>query len=200
MKRYDCIPFERWSPFLIVTCFLLPGTLAAQDAAETNIFGGYSFIKTDPGIDGLDAVGAHGFHVEATRFFSPKFGVAAELSGHFGSDKQPLEGIEDLSSNQYSLLVGPRLKSRSFWRIQLSTRGMIGVSTIDIETDGDDTINAVGIDGTETNVAFALGVSVDLKLSEKVSIRLIQSNRFFTFFGNESQSHNRYSSGILIHL
>jgi len=180
---------------------VLPSTLNAQEIQPTELFGGYTYMGSDLGIEGLDSFGLQGVHFEATRFFSRKLGVAAEFSAHFGSTSTELTGIDQLQVNQYSFLVGPRLLSRGFWRIQLSTRALFGVTAVDIDTDlleEDLPTDEVQIESTETNFTIALGASLDLRLSERVSLRLIQSNQLFTFSGGDSNRNNRYSSGLLV--
>ena len=169
----------------------------AQVPGGVYAFAGYSFVETDYGIEGLDAYGTNGFHLELSRFFSPKFGVAAELSGLYGTTSSDSQGITDLSSNQYTFLVGPRLNSRSFWKFSFSSRALIGISSLELDADqsGGDEFQ----DGRESSFAIALGASIDLALTEQISLRLIQTNRFFTYFGDGLQSNNRYSTGIVVH-
>ena len=185
---------------VLSTCMLLPGTTAAQALRSIDVFGGYSHIQVDPGIEGVESFGTNGFHVEATRFLTRKFGIAAELSGLYGSTATDLENIDEVTISQHGFLVGPRLNSLGFWRINLSTRALIGFSTleVDAEVSSEDFPRINSVEGTETDVAIALGASIDLSLSERISLRLIQSNFFFTFFGDDSQTNNRYSTGLLV--
>ena len=200
MKRYT-LQLIKPTVFFWMIGLALTGSAFSQDSRVTELFGGYSFIETDPGIDGLDSFGSNGVHVEVSRFFSQKFGVGLELSSHFGSTSMVAEGPHDLSSTQYSLLIGPRLNSLSFWRIRLSTRALFGFSTVDLDVEQADEMNSIpaSLEDTQTDFAIALGASIDVELSERISLRLIQSNRFFTFFGDGTQSNTRYSSGILVH-
>ena len=195
MKRFI------FSLLIIGGLISLPGTLRAQEIQPTELFGGYTYMGSDLGIEGLDSFGLQGVHLEATRFFSPRLGVAAEFSAHFGSSSTELSGIDQLHVNQYSFLVGPRLMSRGFWRIQLSSRALLGITAVDIDTDSTEEVMPAGaeqIARSESNFTIALGASLDLRLSERVSLRLIQSNQLFTFTGGDSFRNNRYSSGLLV--
>ena len=178
----------------------LPGTATAQAPVNIDVFGGHSHIQTDPGVEGVESFGTNGFHLEVTRYLSPKFGIAAELTGLYGSTTTDIEGVGELSVNQHGFLVGPRLNSLGFWRINLSTRALIGFSTGNVEVDlsNEDFPIIDSIEGTETDLAIAFGASIDLTLSKRISLRLIQSNLFFTFFGDDSQTNSRYSTGLLV--
>ena len=194
---------KRFTFYLLIigSLVFLPRTLTAQEIQPTELFGGYTYMGSDLGIEELDSFGLQGVHLEATRFFSEKLGVAAEFSAHFGSTSTELAGIDQLQVNQYSFLVGPRLMSRGFWRIQLSTRALLGITAVDIDTDPTEEempSDAVQIASSESNFTIALGASLDLRLSERVSLRLIQSNQLFTFTGGDSFRNNRYSSGLLV--
>ena len=175
------------------------GSVWAQETNSNELFVGYTYINLDPGIEGVESLGANGLHLEATRYLTERFGIAAEISGHFGASSTDIEGIDEVSLNQYSLLLGPRFRRPLFWKIELSSRALIGVSTQNLSsTLSQENEITLDRDGTETNLAIALGASLELRLNERVALRLIQSNRFYTFFGDDSQISNRYSSGILI--
>ena len=199
MKRQTCTPYVYLSLTLLFAATLAPRTAAGQENEGIELFWGYSFIKTDPGIEGLDAFGANGFHIEATRPLTRKLGIGAEVSGHFGSTSTDLEGLSQLSSSQVSVLVGPRMSGLQLWRFRLSSRAMIGLSSVTLQDD--DGLQAIeSLHSHQTDLAISLGASLDLQLNERLSIRLIQSNRFYTFFGDDSQKQNRYSSGIMLRL
>ena len=189
--------------FIQGVCITFPGNTSAQAPVSMEVFGGYSYIQADPGVEGVESFGTNGFHLEGTRFLSSRFGIAAELSGHYGSTRtDDLEGVDEITLSQYGFLVGPRLNSLSFWRLNLNTRALVGFSTGNVEADlsREDFPIIDSLEGIETDLAIAFGASIDLTLSERISLRLIQSNLFFTFFGDDSQSNNRYSTGLLIHI
>ena len=178
-----------------------PGSISAQTPGSIEVFGGYSYIQTDPGVEGVESFGTNGFHIEGTRFLTPKFGIAAEITGLYGSTSTDIEGVDEITVNQHGFLVGPRLNSLGFWRLSLSTRALIGFSTVNVEADisSEDFPRIASIEGIDTNLAIAFGASLDLMLSERISLRLIQSNYFFTFFRDDSQTNSRYSTGLVVH-
>ena len=75
----------------------IPSTIVAQSSERIEVFGGFSNIKVDPGVEGVESFGTNGFHVEATRFLSRKLGIAAEFSGLYGSTTPDIEGVDELS-------------------------------------------------------------------------------------------------------
>ncbi len=188
-------------PIILGAYVTLPGSSAAQAPVRIDVFGGYSYIQADPGVEGVESFGTNGFHFEGTRFLSPKLGIAAELSGHYGSTSPDIENVDEITINQHGFLAGLRLNGLGFWKINVSTRALIGFSTLNLDADlsSENIPVVVSVEGADTDVAISLGASIDLSLSERISLRLIQSNLFFTFFGDDSQTNKRYSTGLLVH-
>jgi opacity protein-like surface antigen len=58
--------------------------------------------------------------------------------------------------------------------------------------------DAVGINGTDTSAAWAVGGGVDMNIAPIISVRLAQVDYLQTRTGGDSQNNFRYSAGIVL--
>src|SRR5262245_41870705 len=103
---------------LVVLC--LPLAASAQEAApQVEIFGGYSFLRTDPGSNpgGPDVgkIDTHGFNVSMAGNFTKHVGIVSEFSHFTKSDSagnifgDPFFSGIDAKLRVFTLLFGPRV-------------------------------------------------------------------------------------------
>src|SRR6185369_16586473 len=106
-------------------------------------------------------------------------------------------GIFTRRRDQYFLLGGLQFKTGNSKRVQPFAHALFGASlfrgfTSDIRTTG----NVYSFDDA-TSFAMALGGGLDVRLSKRIDLRLIQADFAPTFFGSGRQDNFRLSVGIV---
>jgi len=162
---------------------------SAQEVPVAEYFGGYSYSRIKPDFLAEGANG-HGFHADIvlnTGFIGL---VLADVSTHFGKSA-------GTNFSMTTFLVGPRFARRGknvTWFIQ----SLYGFSSI--KADG----NIFGPEIGRFDSSFAsapAGGGIDLKLSEKIALRMFQYDLVFTNLGRGGgQLHSRVSTGVVLRL
>src|SRR5947207_1245557 len=95
--------------FVASLLLLLPLAALAQDKPKVEVFGGYSYLRSDDDFfsDHLDL---HGWNVSATGNLNKWFGVKADFSGHYTSVTISPGVKADVSGHLF--LVGPQFAYR----------------------------------------------------------------------------------------
>jgi hypothetical protein len=152
----------------------------AQDAPRVEVFGGYSHFVAD-----LSNTSYHfnGGELAVTENINNWFGGTLDVGAQWGTQN-------GINVNTQQLLYGPRFtyrKSKSvtpFGHILLGAiRGSQGFS---------------GISHSAFRFAAALGGGVDIKVSEKASIRPIQVEYLMSRFMNTNLNNLRLSAGLVL--
>jgi opacity protein-like surface antigen len=169
---------------LLALVLLFTGMAMAQDqnTPRVEIFGGYSHLVAD--VNG-SSFNLNGAHVSATESLNSWFGGVLDFSAHYGT----LGGLNvNTESIMYGALVAYR-KSRAITPFAHAsfgaTRGSAGY---------------LGISKSDTHLGMAFGGGVDVKLTERVSFRVIQADYLQTNFLNLKQYNIRASSGLVFRL
>jgi hypothetical protein len=178
---------------------LLLGALAVQPAAaqamgRTEVFVGYSLLRAEPDVD-LDPFGMNGVHIEVFHAISERWGPVLDVSGHTGAVDAPptAYGVSRIEIGQFAFMAGIRRNGARWGPMRLAGRVLIGVSRGTVETDVSQSLWV-----EETAFAAALGGSLMLDVSDRITVRLIQPNFLMTTFGNETQWSQRVSSGLVL--
>ena len=158
-------------------------SVAAQDAPKAEVFGGYSYLRANPGL------GAPGFNLNGgsgsiSYNLSSAIGIVADFGGYHASN---IYG-SGVSGNIFSYTFGPKFVYRS-GKVEPFAQALFGGA------------RASG-GGTNNNAfAMALGGGVDVKATEHVAIRLIQAEYVMTRFNivgvATDQNNARISAGIV---
>jgi len=136
-------------------------------------------------------------------------GLGADLGGcgYFGGTLgQPISS--DLSGNTFTFLFGPRFTFRNSSRFEPFTDLNFGGAHLSL-TCNNNVANLCPGNPSFSTTAFALtvGGGLDIKLSKKVALRLVQAEYLYTHFGNgcssplcsgNEQNSFRLKSGIVI--
>jgi opacity protein-like surface antigen len=163
----------------------------AQEHPKAEVFAGYSYVRINPGegMQGDNIPG--GWHASVAGNFNSWFGIVGEFSGHYGNpDFGTGVGAE---VNVHTYTFGPRV----------SYRGNEKVTPFAHVTFGGARVGGSGFGPSESAFAMTFGGGVDVKVHEKVGIRLGQFDYILTRFegpvsGTTANQHNfRYSAGIV---
>jgi hypothetical protein len=196
---------------------LAPSSLFAQD--NFVIFGGYSYLRPPVTAEEIQACppgqvcpfaviapsfvtnrqNLNGWELSGTYRFLPFLGVAADLSGHYGS------AVSGYSSNvhQYTYLFGPEVSLPS--RVSPFAHVLFGATHQSISSSV--TTNPIpanfpynAIAGASNSAfATAFGAGIDLKLVPHLWIRPIQMDYLITRLSGNTQNQVRVSAGVVLH-
>ena len=205
---------------LIGTIIIACASIAAaqSDYKKFEFFGGYSHNRIDTGIGDddpdLDDVfdereGFHGFEVSATGNLTRYIGIKGDFSGHFKSRTIPIPVVPgasvDVESRLFNFLGGVQIKDNSTeGTFKPFAHALAGVAharnRLDINNlvcatiacPPDDTLS-------ETGFAMAFGGGIDIRASDRISIRAIQIDYNPTRLFDSTQHNFRIGVGIVFH-
>ena len=151
---------------------LLTGVpLSALEPPKAELFGGYSFLRSDR--NDYRRRNFQGWNLSLARSINHRVEIVGDFDGHYG-------GIAGASTSfrSASLLFGPRISYRGYDRLTPSFQVLAGVarSTLDL--------SALGLAGiSRSSFAFAVGGGLDLTVSRRFAIRLIEADYSLASFG-----------------
>jgi opacity protein-like surface antigen len=161
---------------------LLAGTLAvllilpavAQDTPLVDVFGGYSYLHSDPGA--LPAAHTSGWEASVTYNWNDWLGLKADVDGHYCCDGQKM----------HDFLFGPEFTLHR-GKIRPYVHALGGVSVGRSDTFSEDVW------------AVAIGGGVDWRVSDRMSIRVAQADWLGAHYGDEVRNNFRFSTGLVFH-
>lgn len=206
---------------IIIACASIAA--AQSDYKKFEVFCGYSHNRIDTGIGDddpdLDDVfdereGFHGFEVSATGNLTRYFGIKGDFSGHFKSRRFPFGTPTvpslnvDLDSRVFNFLGGVQIKDNSNeGTFKPFVHALVGVANARNRVDfGNDVCAAVvpspcpaDVTLSETGFAAAFGGGIDIRASDRISIRAIQIDYNPTRLFDSTQHNFRFGVGIVFH-
>jgi opacity protein-like surface antigen len=180
---------------------LFAGLASAQDEApKLEAFGGYSYLRVNPG-DGVTGSNFNGGSGSLAYNLTPMFGVVADFGGyHWSNSGADGTAVTYLFGPKVALRHGPITPfaqalfggvhgSGSFFNICEDAR---------VHREG----NGCTVSGSENAFAMAIGGGVDWNATPHIGVRLIQAEYLFTGFdegpGNPGHQNNvRISTGVV---
>ena len=156
----------------------------AQETPKAEVFGGYSWAGGN----------FHGFDTSVTGNVNKWFGVTANLSGHFGSER---DGALEEKQRALSFLFGPRITLHRGKRLTPFVYALFGGVNFHVK------LKAAGqtfASGSDTGFNMALGGGLDIKVSERVAVRAFQLDYLRPNFFGESHNRGRLAFGIVLRL
>jgi opacity protein-like surface antigen len=180
--------------FGFVFALMLSRSALAQ-APKVEFFGGYQYTHFAQG-DDFGGKNAHGWDVAFQANFNRVFGIKADFSGAYRTDRFSFPGtlcpspfcgpstIADISAHQYHYLFGPVLSARTD-KATIFAHALFGAASRSRE------------DFSETSFAMAFGGGLDYNLNKNFAVRVGQFDYLPTRFGSDTQNNFRYSTGIV---
>ncbi len=165
-------------------------TLAmAQNNPKVELFGGYSYTRSSFFQDELSKVNGNGWHGSVSMPVWFAIEGAVDASGHYGSAK-------GVNSSLHVFLAGPRFayhgKRFCFFSQTLFGRARVRV---DAAIPG---VTAAAT--TDSAFAVAPGGGFDVRIKDKLSLRLVQLDYISTNFNDFSLGTLRVSTGVVLHI
>ena len=190
------------SLLLSVIILLSAGSAFAQSEEKAKFFIGYSNLqaeglpdKNDP--DNLFSPGfldrrttLHGFNGEATLPIR-SFGLTGDFSFNRNSNSFDLtNGDQSIKTDIYYLVGGPSYSFRNRTRFEPFARGMVGAArtNFEVETRRDLSTGTVRneFDTHSIDLAAMVGGGVDVRVSDKVKLRVLQVDYAPVFLSDRS--------------
>jgi opacity protein-like surface antigen len=173
--------------FLLLGLTILFSTIGqAQDVPKAEVFAGFQYAR----INDLTAVNTgldtRGFTVEGVYNVNKTLGIVADFGASYSSKQ----------TNLYSYMFGPRVNLRNDSRVTPFAHALFGGARASkVPSNVPNTFKSA------SGFAMALGGGVDIKVTERVAIRAVQAEYYYTRIGvnnfqRDSQSHLRLSFGV----
>jgi opacity protein-like surface antigen len=162
----------------------------AQDRPRPEFFVGYSFESMDSGIKSIDFAGTaipgtsleqryklNGFNVSGTGYLRKWFGITGDFSAGF---ERRIDNFGTLQTRAefsvYNITAGPQVKFFSNRRATPFVHALFGVArrslkeTVDVAAASPITF----AEDSTTSFAMNLGGGIDVRLNDRIDIRVIQ--------------------------
>lgn len=182
--------FKRFAiTVLALVAFSVPAL--AQDTPQAEVFGGYSYLRVNPGQGVSGENIPAGWHASIAGNINNWFGVAGEISGHY-------KDISGISANAHIFTFGPRFSHRANDSVTPFAHVTFGGARL--------SGSGFGTSASETAFAMTFGGGVDVKAGERIAIRVAQFDYVLTRFdvagtGSGQSQHNfRYSAGVVFRI
>ena len=176
---------------LVLTTLILASSVEAQlpepreheseGERPYEIFGGYSYLRDD----GHNLNGWTGTFIVKVNSW---FGIAADVDGHYGSHR---EGAELVRVHEHALTFGPHVALENHSRFTPFAFALFG--------GAHEKVKAAGVTESATGFATNLGGGLDMRVNERVSVRLVQFDASYTRFHGEGKTAPRFSTGLVFH-
>jgi len=152
---------------------------AAQETPKVEVFGGYSNLFANLNNSSYNL---NGVHVSAAENVNSWFGGVLDFSTHFGSNA-------GYNVNTESIMYGPRIAYRKSPAITPSVHALFGAVRGSRYYDG--------ISVANYRFAVGLGGEIDVRINDKVALRLVQADYIPTHFLDLRQDNIRISAGFV---
>ena len=180
--------------FLLAAILLTGLSAAAQEEPSTEVVVGYSFIHATPNTSSASSFNLNGGTASGAWYPLHWLGVAGDFGGyHVGSI-----GSLNVDSNLFTYLFGPRVRLPGTDHIKPFGQVLLGVAHASSGT-------SFAAAGTHNAFAMAVGGGVDIPLTHRVGVRLIELDYLPTWFpetvggGRVTQQNLRVSTGVRFH-
>lgn len=175
----------------VLVCLVLLSICAAAQAPQTEIFGGYSYLRTNGG-------NLHGFDTAVTFNLNDWAGFTSEVNGQYARESASVGGVNaSAKTNMYNVLFGPTVSHRKSDRFVPFARALFGFSRISAEGTSSLFGQSFSVSGSDTGLGVALGGGVDVAVTDTVSIRPVQMDYLLTRVGGGHVNSFRYAAGLV---
>lgn len=180
--------------FLFLLVVLCAPAALAQTTAETGpeVFVGYSNLQAE-GVPSQEfnqnnsfddrvfgeRAGLHGVNAEITQYITPRFGLTGDFSWNQRSrDLSFANGTGNIDTRVINIMGGPQVRFPNESRVTPFVRALFGVANTRFEAQ--ENINVVGgnvsnsFNTNATDFSMAVGGGVDVRLNNRVGLRVLQ--------------------------
>jgi len=192
--------FNRIVILLSILLLLVPITSAQTDEKKTEVFVGFSALAAQNALTNRDVktfdgftpeqfralagfelldqdryVPGYGFEANVTRYFSKHVGLSGDFSGYYGKRYARIaDSVFKADHSIYYVMAGPKVRLLNEHRANVFFHALAGAAHTRVSYREDFTTNPTTANDSSTRFAFALGGGVDLRVNNRVSLRLFQ--------------------------
>lgn len=176
--------------FLFTIAVLAIPTFAQTEVKnDTEFYIGYQFVRVNPDIKQPNfrfdrTSDLNGANASLTQYVSKNIGVTGELGANFDT--------ENARTGLYTAMGGLTIKGNREKTIQPFIRGLAGVSVFRADDD-----RRIFPAKNDLGFAWAVGAGLDVKVGERVKLRLLQADYLQTNNYNKPQNNLRLGAGIV---
>jgi len=185
----------KWKVVVCLLAFVsLFGAAAyAQDTPKFDVFAGYSYVRENPAISGIDSFSMNGGSASIAYNANHWLSAVADFGGYHSNNILGT-GVDGTLS---TYLFGPRISYHRDSRITPFGQGLFGVAHIGGS-------NGLAFSNSSNSFAMTVGGGVDVKVSRRFSVRPAQVDYLLTRFdefgtARQSQNNLRVSTGVVFH-
>jgi opacity protein-like surface antigen len=186
--------------FLIACSACLSLGQTPADYPKNEFFAGYSYHSADINTLTIDPhrTSQNGINLEYSRSITRNIRFTGDVSAHFKRlSQQTGGGVFESKRDQYYFLGGVQYSAPNKNLVTPFVHALFGASLFrGFTTNSTPTGNVFTVDDA-TSFAMALGGGLDVRASDRISIRIVQADYTPTFFGSGRQDNIRLSFGIV---
>ena len=184
------------SRLILVTGVVLLASFAsfAQDTPKAEVFGGYSYFRSNPA-DGY-SMNMNGWTASVTGYVNKWFGITGEAGGYYKKEGLSI-GSTTLfgeSNHVYTFMGGPTIASHSSKTFTPFAHALFGIAS---KKGSPEILGLSFSTGSDNGFAMAVGGGVDINMSKNVAIRVIQADYIMDRVGGIRNDNARVSAGIV---
>jgi hypothetical protein len=184
----------------------LAGIAAGQEVPKIEVFGGFSYLRVHSGSVPVDTnlngivpaaqrnanVNMAGWDGSATENLNYWFGGEFDARGTYGS--QPSFSTRpSFSTKIHAFTYGPRFSFRRIPHVVPYVHILVGAALFNAVA------NQSGPSASTAAVAVIPGAGIDVNVSQRFAIRLLQLDYMMTRFYNQRQDNAAVSAGFVFH-
>src|SRR5262249_47908142 len=183
---------------LTTICMAAFAGLQGLQAADVEVFGGYSMTRMRPD-NGSNNENMNGWNSSVTAYTWSRLGFTADFAGYYGTTSGAhglADGVLVTAPNsdirQYSFMGGPQVRLFRTQRIETSFRALFGGAYGYVPGNN-------GNLADQTTFAALFGSNFDVKVSKRVSMRFSPGMYLTQYGSNQTQKNLRFSLGPVFH-
>lgn len=185
----------------------------AQTIPGVDVFAGYSYTRMPSESGGLTAANLNGWNASVKVKFWSRAGWVFDFGGSYGRRRMVASGFQTRETfpgavNQHTVMFGPEIRLFTRKRLTVNARALIGalyVNTLTLPLKepfeaGPGVPPALITEftiGRAKPLAGAVGFSLDYRVTDHLSIRLLQSDLVVVSLGDLNLRRPRASTGIV---
>lgn len=184
----------RWALVCGIALLFAGAAVAQDEAPKVEAFGGYSYVRVNPGF-GAPGVNFNGGSGSIAYNFTPMIGAVADFGGYHWSQS-------GADATIVSYLFGPKVAFRSgpvtpFAQVLFGGAHGSGSFFTTCATARVRPQASCGFSGSDNSFAMTIGGGLDWNATEHVGIRVIQAEYLMTRFISNTQNNARISVGVV---
>lgn len=185
----------------------------AQGLPVVEVFSGFSHARIPGEAGGLSLAHLNGWDAAVKLNFRPRIGWVLDIGGSYGERRMVPNGFQTRETfpgavRQHTVLFGPEVKAFAGERFTVNLRALIGVAydsglTLPLKEpfvpgppDPRPLVAEFSV-GPSKSFAGAVGGSLDYRLTDHVSLRLIQPELLVVSLGSTNLQRMRISAGVV---